>query len=58
MRSAACVCVCVFYKLELEPSGLITWPGNYTGLSEEARAAYDIKEGQDWVLVRRSAVFS
>ncbi len=57
MRSAACVCVCVFYKLELEPSGLIMWPGNYTGLSEETRAAYDIKEGQDWVLVRRSAVF-
>ncbi len=40
MRSAACVCVCVFYKLELEPSGLIMWPGNYTGLSEEAIAAY------------------
>lgn len=39
MRSAACVCVCVFYKLALEPSGLIMWPGNYTGLSEKARAA-------------------
>lgn len=40
MRSAACVCVCVFYKLALEPSGLIMWPGNYTGLSEKARAAW------------------
>lgn len=39
MRSAACVCVCVFYKSVLEPSGLIMWPGNYTGLSEQARAA-------------------
>lgn len=39
MWSAACVCVCVFYKLALEPSGLIMWPGNYTGLSEKARAA-------------------
>lgn len=40
MRSAACVCVCVFYKLALEPSGLIMWPGNYTGLSEEVTAAW------------------
>lgn len=39
MRSTACVCVCVFYKLALEPSGLIMWPSNYTGLSEEVRAA-------------------
>lgn len=39
MQSAACVCVCVFYKLAMEPSGLIMWPGNYTGLSEEVRAA-------------------
>lgn len=35
--SSMCLCVHV-YKLELEPSGLIMWPGNYTGLSEEARA--------------------
>lgn len=39
MQSAACVCVSVFYKLALEPSGLIMRPCNYTGLSEEARAA-------------------
>jgi len=33
------VFVCVFYKLALEPSGLIMWPSNYTGLSEKARGA-------------------